>query len=206
MKKLITFVAAAAAFSTSAFAQSGVTDTGLNYNEVGATYQTTKFDITDNGNASTMTVKGYGINGSYMLDKNFYVLGSTGTTSKSFDDGKFTVNMSQAGVGYRLGLAKNVDGFATVSYVSVAFKDTTPNGDPKHTETGHNLTAGVRALVMPGFDVTAAAVNLKVGDSSASNGYALGLGYELTPSLVARINYTSLSDVAFTTVGLGYKF
>lgn len=199
MKKIIALAAIAAACSTSAFAQSGVTETGLNYNEVGVAYQTFKTD-TDDG--SSITLKGYGVNGSYMLDKNFYVSGSTGTQSKTFDDGKVTANISQAGVGYRLGLAKNVDGFAAVSYVSVTFKS--PEG--KDTSTGHNLTAGVRALVAPGLDVTAGVANMKVGDGSAKNGYVLGLGYELTPSLVARINYSSLSDLAFTTVGLGYKF
>jgi opacity protein-like surface antigen len=204
MKKIIALAAIAAACSTSAFAQSGVTETGLNYNEVGVVYQTFKIVDTqdDNGNdTGSLTLKGYGVNGSYMLDKNFYVLGSTGTQSKTVDSDKVSANISQAGVGYRLGLAKNVDGFASVSYVSLTFKD--PEG--KEKSTGHNLTAGVRALVMPGLDVTAGVASMKIGDSS-SNGYVLGLGYELTPSLVARINYSSMSDVVFTTVGLGYKF
>jgi hypothetical protein len=204
MKKIIALAAIAAACSTSAFAQSGVTETGLNYNEVGVAYQTFKTDIEENDVVvGSMTMKGYGVNGSYMLDKNFYVLGSTGTQSKTLEEGKVSANISQAGVGYRLGLAKNVDGFASVSYVSATFKS--PE-EGKSTSTGHNLTAGVRALVMPGLDVTAGVATMKVGDDSASNGYVLGLGYELTPSLVARINYSSLSDVVFTTVGLGYKF
>ena len=199
MKKIIALAAVAAACSTSAFAQSGVTETGLNYNEVGVAYQSFK---AENDEGVSSTLNGYGVNGSYMLDKNFYVLGSMGTHSKTIEGDKRTANISQAGVGYRLGLAKNVDGFATVSYVSVAFKA----GEEKTTDTGYNLTAGVRALVMPGLDVTAGVATMKVGDSSANNGYVLGLGYELTSSLVARVNYMSLSDVAFTTVGLGYKF
>jgi hypothetical protein len=198
MKKIFAMAAVAVTCSASVFAQSGVTDTGLNYNEVGAAYQSIKFDNTD----GSVTLTGYGFNGSYMLDKNFYVLGSTGTATKTISGVKVTFSPTQAGLGYRLGVAKNVDGFASLNYVSVTNK----SDEPTNTKTGYSLTAGVRALVAPGVDVSAAAMTQKIGDNSAKNGYMLGLGYDLTSSVVARISYTALKDVTLTSVGVAYKY
>lgn len=197
MKKIIALAAIAAACSTSTFAQSGLTETGLNYNEVGASYQSIKFD----GDNGSTTLTGYGLNGSYMLNKNFYVLGSTGSVAKTIDGVKNQFTPTQAGLGYRLGVAKNVDGYATLNYVSASFKS-----DSTNTNTGHSLTAGVRALVAPGVDVSAAVMTQKLTDSDTQNGYSIGLGYDLSSSVAARISYVGFNDVTVTSVGLGYKY
>ena len=200
MKKILAMAAIAATCSASVFAQSGVTDTGLNYNEVGAAYQSIKFDNTDGVGTTTLT--GYAVNGSYLLNKNFYLLGSTGTATKSIDGVKLTFSPTQAGLGYRLGVAKNVDGFVTLNYVSVTNK----SDQPTVTSTGHSLTAGVRALVASGVDVSAAAMTQKIGDSSSQSGYVIGLGYDLSSTVTARISYFALKDVALTSLGVAYKF
>lgn len=196
MKKIIALAVVATTCTTSVFAQSGLTETGLNYNEVGVSYQSIKFN---GDNASTLT--GYGLGGSYLLNSNFYLLGSTGSATKTIDGVKNQFSPTQVGLGYRLGVGKNVDGYANLNYASVGFKT-----DTSSTKTGYSFAAGVRALVAPGVDMSAAVMTQKLSESDAQNGYSIGLGYELSPSVVGRISYLAFKDVAMTTVGLGYKF
>jgi hypothetical protein len=193
--KKITLVLAMLGLSTSALAlESGLTETGLSYNEVGISYGV-EGDTTED-------YKGFGIGVSALVTKNIYVTGQVKNPSSANID----TQQYMAGVGARTAITSNADLYGSVNYFSGKYSFT---GDSLIV-TGYSLATGVRAIIAPKLE---ASVNLNYLDgknrieSVTETRYGLGLGYQFTDSVIGRTSYYMTPDsIKGYSASLGYMF
>ncbi|MEY3674717.1 MAG: hypothetical protein RJB47_1425, partial [Pseudomonadota bacterium] len=107
MKKLFAITSLALLTSTAFAAEAGKSETGVDYNELSASYVSME--------AKSTTFTGYGIAATYLLTENFFVLGSYTSVEKS----PTTIATTSGSVGYRLPMAANTDAVATIGYMYV---------------------------------------------------------------------------------------
>jgi len=79
MKKLFAITSLAFLTSTAFAAEAGKSETGVDYNELSASY--VSMDLTSGSTTTTLT--GYGLAATYLLTENFFVLGSYTSVEKS---------------------------------------------------------------------------------------------------------------------------
>ena len=194
MKK-IALVLAMLGLTTSAFAlESGISETGLSYNEVGIGYGV-EGDTTED-------YKGFGVGISALVTKNIYVTGQVKNPSTP------TVDSQQymAGVGARTAITSNADLYASVNYLNGKYTFT----GGSLIVTGYSLATGVRAIIAPKVE---GSLNLSYFDgknrieSITETRYGVGLGYQFTDKVIGRTNYYMTPDsIKGYSVSLGYMF
>lgn len=178
-----------AALSGVAFAnEPGKTETGIYYNKIDLNYQS--FAL------SSGTYTGYKAGGSFLLNDSIYALGSYGTYSLS---GSTSIETSNLGLGYRMGIAANTDAFTSLAYSSMT---------QSSTNTGYEVTLGVRSKIADPVDVIGAYTYTSLG-SNYYNSFSVGMNYKFTDMFYATAGYSSASGTASVTqynLGVGIKF
>jgi hypothetical protein len=188
MKKLFAISSIALLTSTAFAAEAGKTETGLDYNELNASYVSSDFDGT--------TFAGYDINVTYLLTENIFVGGDYSSLDKS------SVNISRTTglVGYRMPLAPTIDGFATLGYTYGKVTSST-------AEDMFPMSVGVRAAITPELDVRASVSYIEGND--AQTGFSGLLKYKFNNNMFVTGGYSYYKgDTATTsyTLGVGIKF
>jgi hypothetical protein len=184
MKKLFVVTSIALLTSTAFAAEAGKSDTGVDYNEIGAGYTSMELD--------SGTFTGYGISATYLLTENFFVVGSYGSFEKSSD----TIASTTGSIGYRMPIAANTDAVATIGYGY-----TTISGG--HIDS-YPMSLGVRSAVTPAIDLGADLIYVE--KDSAESGFGASIKYKISSNLFVSGIYKSLTDSSQYTIGIGYKF
>jgi hypothetical protein len=172
----------------SAMAQSsGVSETGIRYNEVGVGYASLA--------ASGTTLQGYTLNASALVEKNFVIDATYANLSKS----SYSISDTGLNVGYRIGVAPNVDAGVKVGYVSGTAGGT--------TESSYVVGGFVNAQLTPEW-VLGGNV-LYTGLANTNYFYTASLGYHITENITARGSIRGSSGNGTTTTyvaSVGYNF
>jgi lipopolysaccharide assembly outer membrane protein LptD (OstA) len=188
MKKLFTIASLAFLTSTAFAAEAGKSETGVDYNELSASY--VSMDSTSGSTTTTFT--GYGLAATYLLTENFFVLGSYSSVEKSTN----TIAMTSGSVGYRLPIAANTDAVATIGYSYMDLGTT-------HEDT-YPMSLGVRAAVTPDVDLGADLIYVQADDTQS--GFGASIKYKINSNLFVRGDYKSLTDSSQYAIGVGMKF
>jgi lipopolysaccharide assembly outer membrane protein LptD (OstA) len=184
MKKLFAITSLALLTSTAFAAEAGKSETGVDYNELSASYVSME--------AKSTTFTGYGIAATYLLTENFFVLGSYTSVEKS----PTTIATTSGSVGYRLPMAANTDAVATIGYMYV---------DKGATHEDHYpMSLGVRAAVTPDVDLGADLLYVQADDTQS--GFGASIKYKINSNLFVRGDYKSLTDSSQYSIGVGMKF
>ncbi len=184
MKKLFAITSLALLTSTAFAAEAGKSETGVDYNELSASYVSME--------ASSKTYTGYGIAATYLLTENFFVLGSYTSVEKS----PTTIATTSGSVGYRLPMAANTDAVATIGYMYV---------DKGATHEDHYpMSLGVRAAVTPDVDLGADLLYVQADDTQS--GFGASIKYKINSNMFIRGHYRSLTDSSQYAIGVGIKF
>jgi len=184
MKKLFAITSLAFLTSTAFAAEAGKSETGVDYNELSASYVSMEVKST--------TYTGYGIAATYLLTENFFVLGSYTSVEKS----PTTIATTSGSVGYRLPMAANTDAVATIGYKYV---------DKGATHEDHYpMSLGVRAAVTPDVDLGADLLYVQADDTQS--GFGASIKYKINSNLFVRGDYKSLTDSSQYSIGVGMKF
>lgn len=185
MKKLAAIALLVA--TGSATAQSaGVSETGIRYNELYAGYESLS--------NSSITMTGYTIGGSALIDKNIIIDASYADVAKKTTKSHSTV----AGIGYRLGIAPNTDVYAKIGYISTGGVT---------SDSSYLLTGGARGMLTPDLELTGQLTYS--GLKAASFYYGASLGYYLTESLTLRGQIRADNATKSNTtyiLSVGYNF
>jgi hypothetical protein len=184
MKKLFAITSLALLTSTAFAAEAGKSETGVDYNELSASYVSME--------AKSTTFTGYGIAATYLLTENFFVLGSYTSVEKS----PTTITTTSGSVGYRLPMAANTDAVATIGYMYV---------DKGATHEDHYpMSLGVRAAVTPDVDLGADLLYVQADDTQS--GFGASIKYKINSNMFIRGDYKSLTDSSQYAIGVGIKF
>lgn len=184
MKKLFAITSLAFLTSTAFAAEAGKSETGVDYNELSASYVSME--------AKSTTFTGYGIAATYLLTENFFVLGSYTSVEKS----PTTIATTSGSVGYRLPMAANTDAVATIGYMYV---------DKGATHEDHYpMSLGVRAAVTPDVDLGADLLYVQADDTQS--GFGASIKYKINSNMFIRGDYKSLTDSSQYAIGVGIKF
>jgi hypothetical protein len=204
MKKFA-LVLAALGLSTSVLAlESGISETGISYNEVGVGYTSQSANSGDN----TGTATGAVIGAQALITKNIFTYGSYSMTSGTFAGGLGNVDSSDSllGLGLRTAVASNVDVNLTASYLNTksSFLGTTGYF------TGYATGATVRALVAPKLEANVGVSyydvkNERFGSSSGTQ-YRIGTGYQFSEKIIGRAGYVTETGADGYTVSVNYLF
>jgi hypothetical protein len=189
MKKLLTITSLAFLTSAAMAAEAGQSETGVDYNELSASY--VSMDLTSGSTTTTLT--GYGLAATYLLTENFFVLGSYTSVEKS----PTTIATTSGSVGYRLPMAANTDAVATIGYGYTTITSQT------HQDS-YPMSLGVRAAVTPDVDLGADLIYVEADD--AQSGFGASIKYKINSNLFVRGDYKSLTDSSQYSVGVGIKF
>ena len=188
MKKLFAITSLALLTSTAFAAEAGKSETGVDYNELSASY--VSLDATSAGTTTTFT--GYGLAATYLLTENFFILGSYSSVEKSTT----TLATTSGSVGYRLPMAANTDAVATIGY---SYFDKGATHEDKYP-----MSLGVRAAVTPDVDLGADLIYVQADDTQS--GFGASIKYKINSNLFVRGDYRSLTDSSQYTIGIGIKF
>jgi hypothetical protein len=185
MKLVVAVLTLAAAGSVMA-QSSGISETGIRYNEVGVGYSSVS--------VSGSTLQGYTLFGSALVEKNFLIDANYGSVSKSSTE----ISTTGLNVGYRMGVAPNVDAGVKVGYISYG-------GDL--SDSSYAVGGFANAQLTPEL-VLGGSVSY-TGLSSTNYFYAASLGYYITENITARGSIRGSSgDLSSTTytASVGYNF
>ena len=185
MKKLFAITSLALLTSTAFAAEAGKSETGVDYNELSASYVSME--------ASSKTYTGYGIAATYLLTENFFVLGSYTSVEKS----PTTIATTSGSVGYRLPMAANTDAVATIGYGYTTITSQT------HQDS-YPMSLGVRAAVTPDVDLGADLLYVQADDTQS--GFGASIKYKINSNMFIRGDYKSLTDSSQYAIGVGIKF
>jgi hypothetical protein len=185
MKKLFAITSLALLTSTAFAAEAGKSETGVDYNELSASYVSME--------AKSTTFTGYGIAATYLLTENFFVLGSYTSVEKS----PTTIATTSGSVGYRLPMAANTDAVATIGYGYTTITSQT------HQDS-YPMSLGVRAAVTPDVDLGADLLYVQADDTQS--GFGASIKYKINSNMFIRGDYKSLTDSSQYAIGVGIKF
>ena len=203
MKK-IALVLAALGLSTSAFAlESGISETGISYNEVSVGYVST----TTNSGDFPGTSSGLGVGGQALLTKNIYTFGSYSIPSGTFGAlGNVDTTDYQAGLGLRAAVAANTDFNLSATYLNTKSSFLGISG----IHTGYATSASFRALVAPKLEASIGVSyydtkNERFGTESGTQ-YRIGTGYRFSENIMGRAGYVTESEANGYSVTVNYMF
>ena len=188
MKKALLLTSLALACG-GAVADSGVSETGIRYNEVYAGYERLS--------NSSITMTGYTIAGSVLVDKTIFIDASYADVAKNSTKS----NSTAINVGYRMGISQSTDFIAKLGYIS--------NGGSGGvtSDSSYLITGGLRSMVTP--DVELSGQVTYSGLDIASLYYGGALGYYLTENITVRgqmrVDNATKSNTTYI-VSVGYNF
>ena len=188
MKKLIVLAAISLISNIAMANDPGKSDTGIDYNKFEVDYQTFKISSTN--------YTGYTAQGSFLISDDLFVLGSFSDLKHT---GSTTIERSNLGLGYRLGIAANTDAFTVFAFNTMT---------QTSTSNGYLLTLGVRSKIVDPIDVLGS-YSYSTADSNHFSTINLGLNYKFTDWIYATTGYSSTSGsskISAYNFGLGLKF
>ena len=204
MKK-IALVLALVGLTTSAFAlESGISETGISYNEVGIGYISS---TSSTGSSDDGTSSGFGIGGQALLSKNIFAFGSYSIPSGTFGSlGNVDTTDYQAGLGLRAAVAANTDFNLSATYLNTKASFLGISG----IYTGYATSASFRALVAPKLEASIGVSyydtkNERFGSSSGTQ-YRIGTGYRFSENIMGRAGYVTESEANGYSVSVNYMF
>ena len=190
--------------TTSALAlESGISETGLSYNEVGIGYTSRSANSGNN----TGTATGSTIGAQALVTKNVFTYGSYSMSSGTFVGlGNVDSSASLVGLGLRAAVASNVDINLTASYLNSKSSFLGVSG----IYTGYATGATLRALVAPKLEANVGisyydTKNERFGTESGTQ-YRIGTGYQFSEKVMGRASYTTESGADGYTVSVNYMF
>jgi len=184
--KLVVAVLTLATAGSAMAQSSGVSETGIRYNEVGVGYASLA--------VSGTTYQGYSLNGSALVEKNFLIDATYADVSKS----STSISSTGLNVGYRMGVAPNVDAGVKVGYISTS---------SNQSESSYVVGGFVNAQLSP--DVFLGANVSYTGLANTDYFYTASLGYHVTENITARGSIRGSSGTSTTTTyiaSVGYNF
>ena len=196
-----TLVAAAiATFSMNAFSAQTFSD-GPAWDFVEAGYQVADVDDVD-----VFEPSGFDIEGSMLVGENFFVNGGY----RNLDDEEMGVELELSqlslGVGYRYGMTKSTDVFATVSFENL---DAEVNFEGENffagDENGFGVAIGVRSMVIDQLELTAQVKQIEL-DETSNTGFKAGINYYFTPAFAIGATYEDRDEFSFTGAHVRYAF
>ena len=198
MKK-IALILAILGLTTSAFAlESGISETGLSYNEVGVGYGV-EGDIGGD-------YKGFGVGVNALLTKNIYFYGQFKNPSSTETTTNLDTQQYSTSLGFRTAIASNADLYTSVGYYNGKFSFT----GGSIIVTGYSLATGIRAIIAPKVE---GSLNLSYFDgksrleNTTETRYGVGLGYQFTDKVIGRTSYYMTPDsIQGYSISLGYMF
>jgi hypothetical protein len=203
MKKFA-LVLAALGLSSSAFAlESGISETGLSYNEVGIGYTSRS----ENSGDTPGTATGATIGAQALITKNIFGFGGYSIPSGTFSRlGNVDSTDYQAGLGLRAAVASNVDVNLTATYLNSKSSFLGISG----IHTGYAAGASVRALVAPKLEANLGVSyydtkNERFGTDSGTQ-YRIGTGYQFSDKIMGRAVYVTETGRNGYTVSVSYMF
>ena len=188
MKKLLAIASMALVTSTVLAADAGKSETGVDYNELSASY----VSMDSTAGTTTTTFTGYGLAATYLLTENFFVLGSYTSVEKS----PTTIAYTSGSLGYRMPIAANTDAVATLGYSYVDLGST-------HEDT-YPMSLGIRSAISPDIDLGADLIYVQSDDEQS--GFGASIKYKINSNFFVRGDYKSLTDSSQYSIGLGIKF
>ncbi len=203
MKK-IALVLATLGLSSSAFAlESGISETGLSYNEVGIGYTSRS----ENSGSNTGTATGATIGAQALITKNIFGFGGYSIPSGTFGSlGNVDTTDYQAGLGLRAAVAANTDFNLSATYLNTKASFLGISG----IYTGYATSASFRALVAPKLEASIGVSyydtkNERFGSSSGTQ-YRIGTGYRFSENIMGRAGYVTESEANGYSVSVNYMF
>ena len=184
--KLVVAVLTLATAASSMAQGAGVSETGIRYNEVGVGYASLA--------TSGTTLQGYTLIGSALVEKNFLIDASYTNVSKSSN----SISSTGLNVGYRMGVAPNVDAGVKVGYIS---------SSSNTSDSSYVVGGFVNAQLSP--DVVLGANVSYTGLANTNYFYTASLGYHITENIIARGSIRGGSGNSTTTTyiaSVGYNF
>jgi hypothetical protein len=202
--KTIALVLAALGLSSSAFAlESGISETGLSYNEVGIGYTSRS----ENSGDTPGTATGATIGAQALITKNIFGFGGYSIPSGTFGSlGNVDSTDYQAGLGLRTAVASNVDVNLTATYLNSKSSFLGISG----IHTGYATGASIRALVAPKLEANVGVTyydtkNERFGTDSGTQ-YRIGTGYQFSDNIMGRAVYVTETGRNGYTVSVSYMF
>ncbi len=190
--------------NSTAFAlESGMSETGLSYNEIGIAYASS---TTNSGN-NTGTAEGASVGAQTLLNKNIFIFGNYSMPSGTFNGlGNVDISAYQAGLGVRSAIASNIDITASATYLNSksSFLGLSP------IYIGYATSVGARALVAPkleaNFSVSYYDTKNDTFGTNSGTQYRIGTGYQLSEKFIGRASYVTETGKHGYSVGLSYLF
>lgn len=145
--------------------------------------------------AELNSVDGDGIQlgGSYLINNDFYVIGSYRTLDFDFNN---DIDTFEIGGGYILPIHTNWDANFTASLINMDINN--------NTENGFSLSAGVRGMVTPKFEARAKFNYIDVNDSDTF--ITVGGDYFVLPNLSVGVELELAGDLDTLSIGARYYF
>lgn len=184
--------------------ESGISETGLSYNEVGIGYISS---TSSTGSSDDGTSSGFGIGGQALLSKNIFAFGSYSIPSGTFGSlGNVDTTDYQAGLGLRAAVAANTDFNLSATYLNSKASFLGISG----IYTGYATSASFRALVAPKLEASIGVSyydtkNERFGSSSGTQ-YRIGTGYRFSENIMGRAGYVTESEANGYSVTVNYMF
>jgi opacity protein-like surface antigen len=188
MKKLIALATLTFISGLAMASEPGKSETGLDYNKIDVDYMNFK--------VSSTNFTGYTTQGSFLITDDIFILGSYASLKHT---GSTTIERSNLGLGYRLGIAASTDAFGSLAYSSMT---------QSSTKTGYAATVGVRSKIADPVDVMGS-YTYSTASTNHYNTVNVGLNYKFTDMFFATAGYgstTGSASVSTYTLGVGVKF
>ncbi|HSG66249.1 MAG TPA: outer membrane beta-barrel protein [Gammaproteobacteria bacterium] len=163
--------------------------------DIGYTYAELRFVDTDEGGGD-----GLRISGSYDLGNNWLIIG--GLTSIDYR-GDVDQTILEIGGGYVFAFNEDFDIIASASVIDMDI-DVPGSGNVNRDDSGISLSAGVRGLVTPEFEVRGSVTHVALDDSDTY--LEIGGDYHFTRQIAAGVSVQLAGDNDLFTVGARWFF
>lgn len=176
----------------------GYSETGISYNEVGIGLGSAQVKLAD----TKYTFNGAGIGGSVLIGQRFVLGGTYTDVSKTIAGSEIRSSDTNLSLGYRMGVAANVDLVPTIT----ALNNTSKLAGASNTVQGYAAGVQMRAALSPSWEASFGVSHVKYDGLSADTATSVGLGYHLSRDLVLRGELSHVKDQDTALVSLNYKF
>ena len=180
----------------------------LSYNQVSASYTSTKLDDLDDYNPTGLIV-----NGSFLLNDNVFLTAGTSSVSGSYTVYGQSVKMEASdagiGIGYRHGVTDATDVWAGFAAGTGTAEATSGRYSEEVDVDITGLLVGIRTMLNEQVEIhgSYSRSNVEVeNESSEESAFKIGLSYYFQPNISLGASMKSTDDSNTTQLGLSYHF
>lgn len=163
------------------------------------------YNMLDVEDSSSFDPQGLSLFGSFLLNDNVFIAGSFSRTSDDFEEVDFDFDQTSIAVGYRYGYSATTDFYGAVSYEDVEVKGSSRFGTASVDDDGFGLTAGVRSMLTPKFELGASLTYLNL-DSDNDTSFSIDAYYYFSEQVAAHFGFQTADLVDGYSVGIRYAF